>query len=214
MRCFALVLGLGALVLCAGAAAAIDLGVVGKVKSVSEDGKSFEVASKAVKKTLVFDDKETEFKKVDAKPFGMFKEGDRIHVLGKKTEGNERVEAAINGIISIASGEFDSPDLPEKQKGVKGLEWISGTLEKDGKRLKLSGAILTTGGKRPVAVFSDCKRHEVIKKKNSVFVRGRFRKKEKGEKFHRIMAESVFLVGKGISAREHAFLFDMSQKKK
>ncbi len=199
---------------CTGALAPIGLGVVGKVKSVSEDGKSFEISAKGVKKTLVFDDKETAFKKVDVKPFSTFKEGDRLFVLGKKTEGNERVEAAINGIIAIASGEFDSPDLPEKQKGIKGLEWISGSLEMDGKRLKLGGATLTTGGKRGVAVFSKCKRDELMKAKTSVFVRGRFHKKSKEEKFHRIMASELTLINKGVSPKEYSFLFDLSREKK
>ena len=188
------------------AALADDAQALGKIKSVAEDGASFELKGKKSSARVELG-ADTKLVRIDA-PITLAKleAGTKVHILGRKADayrnpdtGQVEAPKRIEQVRTIVAGEgFTPPPLDDTQRK-QGLEWHEGPVVARGTaELLLDGHVIMGGRARPVIVHEAAEPTDV-KKNAIVLVAGE--KSGKG-KDTVIAASRVTFIGKRIPAAE------------
>ena len=145
-------------------------GLIGVVKSISEDGTSLQLKQKGGSILVDLSDV-ADVQSINSLPLSRIKTGAQLHVLGVRRKSGYYLAAGIHRVEAVVSGTFQAPPLPKKLEEKK-LRWISGAYNVDEGGMSLGGISLKLEKKTRVIGFSPSER-SAITKKMKIYVQGK-----------------------------------------
>ncbi len=186
-----------------------EVGVIGKIKKLEEDRKSFSIRARGLKKTRVFIDSKTEFFKFEVTLLDKLKDGTDVNLLGIHQPSVQNVPSQYVAIKTMYSGKYsDIQPLPEKEAKVRGLEWHSGSLKDEGREKSVNGNKLATSPKTQVVQISTTNVN-MLKDNTVLYVFGVYNKKEDGEKENKLTAKKIILFDPKFKKDEYHYYFKL-----
>jgi hypothetical protein len=191
------------------ALAAGDLRFCGKVAKPPDSAGIFEARAKdAIWKVALGDS--TAIERHKATPLALCKSGAKIAVLGKRVKAIETADPSkstpdnISRIAAIVVGEgFEPPPVPP-ELSAKGIEWISGTLQRAGTKTHMIGNFFLMAGPDRRAIEIEPADRGAIAKGATVLVEG-----EGEERAKEARARRVAVLAPEIEAAEYRLAFGL-----